>query len=235
MAKAATISRHFSRCDGFTYISLIIVVAVIALLTSSTLKLGAVLQRSKAEQELLNIGAAFSDALRSYADATPPGQPSQPPSLKELLKDQRSSGMRRHLRKIFVDPLTGTEQWGLVYVGDKVGVLAVYSLSKTRPVKIGNFPPRFSGFESKNNISDWKFFASTDNKGTPHSVQIPSSSTLFVVGEQQSSLFSPPTAPVSSSSGSFASPAASTPAESPSGKPSNMVQDQVETKRENNE
>ena len=75
------------RDGGFTYLSLIILVAIIGLVSASALKLGSVLQRSRAERELLDIGAAFSDALQSYANATPAGFPPQPPSLKELLKD----------------------------------------------------------------------------------------------------------------------------------------------------
>lgn len=150
-------ARRRSRSGGFTYLSLIILLAIIGLVTASALKLGAVIQRSRAELELLDIGAAFSDALKSYADATPAGQPPQPPSLKELLKDPRFPGTRRHLRKLFVDPMTGKAEWGIVYLGDKVGVLAVYSLSADKPVKIGNFPARYSGFEGKNHLSDWKF------------------------------------------------------------------------------
>jgi type II secretory pathway pseudopilin PulG len=74
---------------GFTYLSLIVMVAIVGLVTASAIKLGSVLQRSRAEQELLDIGAAFSDALKSYADATPSGMPPQPPSLQDLLKDPR--------------------------------------------------------------------------------------------------------------------------------------------------
>lgn len=148
--------RH-GRGGGFTYLSLIILLAIIGLVTASALKLGSVVQRSRAEMELLDIGAAFSDALKSYADATPAGQPPQPPSLKELLKDPRFPGTRRHLRRIFVDPMTGKAEWGIQYLGDKIGVLAVYSLSDAKPVKVGNFPSRYTGFEGKNHISDWKF------------------------------------------------------------------------------
>lgn len=149
---------------GFTYLSVIVLVAIIGLVTATTLKVGSVLQRSRAEQELLIIGAAFSDALQSYASATPSGQPPQPASLKDLLKDPRFPGIRRHLRKLFVDPMTGKAEWGLVRLGDadgkndgKGGVVAVYSLSDARPVKIGNFPVRFQAFEGKAHISEWKF------------------------------------------------------------------------------
>jgi type II secretory pathway pseudopilin PulG len=160
--------RSLAGSAGFTYLSLIILVAVIALITASTVKLGAVLQRGKSEQELLNIGAAFSDALKSYADATPPGQPSYPPSLNELLKDPRFPSTRRHLRKIFVDPMTGKAEWGITYVADKVGVVAIYSLSNAKPVKLGNFPRQFVGFAGKNYISEWKF---TMDNGTVRTIE----------------------------------------------------------------
>jgi type II secretory pathway pseudopilin PulG len=102
---------------GFTYLSVVILVATIGLVTAATLRMGVVMQRAAAEQELLRIGAEFSDALQSYAAATPPGQPAFPPSLKELLKDPRFPQVRRHLRRIYVDPMTGKPEWGLIRTG----------------------------------------------------------------------------------------------------------------------
>jgi type II secretory pathway pseudopilin PulG len=145
------------RSDGFTYVGLIIFVAIIALVGAAGLKFGAIMQRRAAELALLDIGAQFGAALRSYADATPPGQPTQPPSLKDLLKDPRFPNTRRHLRKIFVDPVTGKAEWGIVYVSGTVGVTAVYSLSNAKPIKIGNFDARFPNFDNKAHLSDWKF------------------------------------------------------------------------------
>lgn len=147
------------RQHGFTYLSLMILLAIIGLVTASSIKLGSVLQRSRAEQELLEIGAAFSDALQSYAEATPSGQPTMPPTLKDLLRDPRFPTLKRHLRKIFVDPVTGRAEWGIVYAGDHTGVLAIYSLSSARPVKVSNFPQRFASFAGVSRISDWKFTA----------------------------------------------------------------------------
>lgn len=152
--------RALRRGCGFTYVSLIILVAIIGLVAAATLKLGATVQRSRAEQELLWIGAAFSDALQSYADATPAGQLPQPATLKDLLRDPRFPTPRRHLRKLYVDPITGSDQWGIVYLNDKSGVLAVYSLSNARPVKVGNFPQRFQGLAGKQKLSEWRFGAS---------------------------------------------------------------------------
>lgn len=134
-------------------------VAMLGLVGAATLKVDTLLRRAAAEQDLLEIGAEFSEALRSYAAATPRGYPTAPPTLQDLLKDPRFPGTRRHLRKIFVDPVTGKDEWGIVYQGDKVGVLAVYSLSQAQPLKLANFDARFLNFENKEHLSEWKFTA----------------------------------------------------------------------------
>lgn len=148
------------RQAGFTYLGLIIFVTIIGLVGAATLKIGALLQRAAAEEELLDIGAAFSAALDSYAAATPQGASPYPPSLRELLKDPRVPGVRRHLRKIFVDPLTGKAEWGVVYLGDgTTGVVAVHSLSTARPLKVANFDSRFAGLDNADTVSAWRFKA----------------------------------------------------------------------------
>lgn len=146
-----------NRQTGFTYLGLIILVTVIGMVGALTLKADALLRRAAAEEELLEIGAMFSSALQSYASATPQGQPVQPPGLQDLLLDPRFPVPRRHLRKIFVDPMTGKPEWGIVYANGNRGVIAVYSLSQAKPLKVSNFDPRFSRFENKGRISDWMF------------------------------------------------------------------------------
>jgi type II secretory pathway pseudopilin PulG len=145
---------------GFTYLGLIIFVAIIGLVGAAMLKIGSLLQRAAAEEELLDIGAAFSAALDSYAAATPRGASPYPPSLAELLKDPRSPAVRRHLRKVYVDPLTGKAEWGIVYLGGgETGVVAIHSLSAARPLKVANFDSRFKGLDNKATISEWRFSA----------------------------------------------------------------------------
>ncbi|OFJ47969.1 type II secretion system pseudopilin PulG [Janthinobacterium lividum] len=147
---------HRLQC-GFTYLGLIILVAILGLVGAAGLKMGSLLQRQAAEQELLDIGAQFSDALYSYAAATPPGQPQQPPNLAALLRDPRFPQVRRHLRKLFVDPITGRAEWGLLYQPGSNLIIGVHSLSKATPLKVGNFAPRFAGFEGRVHFSQWHF------------------------------------------------------------------------------
>jgi len=147
------------RQAGFTYVGMIVFVTIIGLVGAATLKVGALLARAEAENELLEIGAEFSAALRSYADASPQGQPAQPTSLEALLRDPRFPNPRRHLRRIFVDPITGLAEWGLVRASEGGPILGVYSLSQARPLKIARFDARFVNFDNKQHLSDWKFTA----------------------------------------------------------------------------
>ena len=173
---------------GFTYLGLIILLAVMGMVAAAGLKMGTLLQRAAAEEELLEIGAQFGEALRSYAAATPQGKPQQPPSLQDLLKDPRFPTIRRHLRKIFVDPVTGKAEWGIVYLGDKVGVIGVYSLSAAKPLKVANFDIRFQNLENREHISDWKFGMTGGEGVQPAVVTPPNSMTGFRPGAA-SSLF----------------------------------------------
>lgn len=167
---------------GFTYVGMVILVAILGLVGAATLKIDGLLRRAAAEEELLFAGAAFADALTSYAAATPQGQPTQPPGLQDLLRDTRTPAMRRHLRKIYVDPMTNSTDWGIVWLADGKGVLAVYSKSQVQPLKIGNFDPRLMGFDGKAHIAEWRFAAAAPAPLVPQAaapVKAATPSSLF--------------------------------------------------------
>ena len=145
------------RSTGFAYLALLITVTIIGVAAVATFQMGSILQRRAAEDELLEIGTEFRRALISYSSATPAGQPNYPPSLDALLKDPRYPNIRRHLRKLYYDPLTGTQRWGLVMSPDGKGVVGVYSLAQGKPIKIGNFEPIYQSFADKTSYADWVF------------------------------------------------------------------------------
>jgi type II secretory pathway pseudopilin PulG len=171
------------RSQGFTYLGLIIMLAVMAIFTVSSLQLGSIMTRRAAEHELLAIGGEFRDALASYAAATPEGQASLPQSLQDLLKDARYPATRRHLRKLYADPITGKEEWGTVTAatgatdsgasggngGAGSGIIGVYSLSEGTPIKTGNFDPPFQDFEGAKSYREWQFIfkASAEPSASP--------------------------------------------------------------------
>jgi hypothetical protein len=81
-----------------------------------------------------------------------------PRQLEDLLVDRRAGGVRRHLRKIYADPLTGRLEWGLVKHPDG-SIAGVFSLAPGTPIKQGGFDAHRAAFESAKRYSDWTFAA----------------------------------------------------------------------------
>lgn len=144
---------------GIAYLVLLIAVAIIGIAAAASVQLGAIMQRRAAEEELLAIGAEFRRALISYSSATPVGQSNAPPTLEALLKDPRYPNIRRHLRKLYFDPLTGSQQWGVVMSPDGKGIVGIHSLSTAQPIKVGNFEPLLQSFTDRTSYTEWVFMA----------------------------------------------------------------------------
>ena len=153
--------------SGFSYIALLITLALIAVATAATLQMGVLLQQRVAEEELLAIGTEFHQALISYANASQPGQLRVPKRLEDLLKDPRAPNIRRHLRKIYTDPLTGSDEWGITPSIDGRGIVGIFSMSNQKPIKISNFPPLFQSFGEAATYRDWQFMGAAADRNTP--------------------------------------------------------------------
>ena len=144
------------RQRGFTYIGLLIVVAIVAAGATASLGAGAALQQREVEAELFAIGLEFRNALQGYADATPVGQPTAPKELDELLRDPRAPGVRRHLRRLYPDPLTGKAEWGIVREADG-RIAGIHSLSQTATIRQAGFPPGLEHFAKATRHDEWVF------------------------------------------------------------------------------
>lgn len=149
--------RRRSQSHGFALLGLLILLAVIGIATSATVTLGVVVQRRFAEEALLDIGREFQMALQSYAGATPAGQSPYPASLQDLLNDPRAPGIRRHLRQLYADPLTGKTDWALIPPFDRQGIAGIHSRSERQPIKQENFDAEFVGFAHRSTYVDWQF------------------------------------------------------------------------------
>lgn len=140
---------------GFTYLALLFTVAVMGV----TLALAGVVwhtaqQRDK-ERELLFIGSQYRLALASYYHASP-GLKRYPSALGDLVKDPRFANVRRHLRRIYVDPMTGKAEWGVVR-NLEGGIIGVHSLSRDRPIRSVFLDGPYRDFSGKTRYADWKF------------------------------------------------------------------------------
>jgi len=133
------------RQAGLTYIGLLIAVVFFGLGSVGAARLLVTTERAEREAELLFIGHQFRQAIHSYFAAGPrAGQ--YPPKLDDLLQDSRYPTPKRHLRRLFVDPITGKTDWGLV-LAPEGGIMGIYSQSEREPQKRANFDLTDADFE----------------------------------------------------------------------------------------
>lgn len=62
----------------------------------------------------------------------------------------------RHLRRVYVDPITSKPEWGIVRAPDG-GIMGVYSLAAGSTIKRSGFLYRDRMFENTKRYTDWRF------------------------------------------------------------------------------
>ena len=128
---------------GFTYIGLLIIVAVMGMGLAAFGELYSRSGQREKERELLFVGNEYRQAIASYYQK----EKTYPRRLEDLLEDKRFPMPVRHLRRLYPDPIIGSSEWGLVEPTQGAGIVGVYSRSEAAPVKSGNFSARDARFE----------------------------------------------------------------------------------------
>lgn len=144
---------HGRGAAGYAYVLLLILLAVLAVAAAGSVALGHALERRAAERALLETGEEFRQALLGWQRGGGGG----PATLEELLRDPRVPGVRRHLRRLPHDPLTGSTEWGLVR-NTEGRIVAVYSRATGRPLQRAGFDALAQpGFEEAESYAQWRF------------------------------------------------------------------------------
>jgi len=143
--------------QGFTYLALLITVALLGVSLAATGTVWHFAMQREKERELLFVGKQFRQAIAEYYVATPGKVKKYPLELEDLLRDTRFPGVKRYLRKIYVDPMTGTQEWGLIQAPDG-GILGVFSLSEDAPIRTSFAARADELFVGKAKYREWKFF-----------------------------------------------------------------------------
>lgn len=130
------VSRGRFRHDqqGFTYLVVLVLLALSALLLTRTGEQWSMSVAREKEQALIAAGQEIQRAIKAYYDNAPGTLKHYPPNLESLLEDRRYLTMKRYLRKIPRDPITGTADWGVV-MAPTGGVMGVYSQSQQKPLR----------------------------------------------------------------------------------------------------
>ena len=142
--------------NGFAYLGVLLFVALFGAISASVVAAGTAAARRASEEELLFVGTQFRNAIRSFYEAGAGGRRFAA-SLDELLLDKRMPGVHRHLRRIYIDPMTGNSDWGLVLAPEGVGIVGVHSKSAEAPIKITGFAHEYGAFKDATKYSDWVF------------------------------------------------------------------------------
>ncbi len=147
-------SRRFDY--GFTYMSALILIVVSGIALSEAGRLWQTISKREREEELLFRGDQIRRAIASYVDVAGQSSPSYPMRLEDLLKDPRFPGTKRHLRRIYHDPMTMDGKWALI-LNEGGGIKGVHTRSEESPLKSGNFPAIYASFENARTYADWNF------------------------------------------------------------------------------
>lgn len=111
------------RQGGYTYLLMLFVVAVagygLALLGESW----QVTADRERREELEFTLEAYARAFKSFHGATPDGMSYRPRKLEELVEDYRTGVRRRHIRRLYPNPLTQRLDWLLP--SDELGIVGV--------------------------------------------------------------------------------------------------------------
>ena len=151
-------NRGRRRMEGFTFLILLAIVTIMGIGLLEVNEIWATTRKREKEQELLFIGHQFRQAIEQYYKNSPKGTQVQkyPGGLEDMLIDPRYPEARRYLRRIYTDPMTGKDEWGLQKYPDG-GIYGVYSLSTDEPAKHDNFDLVDAGFKGAKQYSSWIF------------------------------------------------------------------------------
>ena len=146
---------------GFTYLGVLFIVSLLAITSAAASVVWATAQQRDNEVELVFAGRQIAGAIdryraRSVALGVNPAL-LYPRRLEDLLNDDRATSSLHHLRRVYVDPMTGTAQWGLIRLPNG-GIVGVHSLSNRAPyprsvVMAGYAPPVVGAYQG------WRFIA----------------------------------------------------------------------------
>ena len=112
---------RFSKTRGMTLIELIVAIAIMALLAGAAVPIARVSIKREKEKRLRAALWEMRDAIDRYNDAADRGafqikvgSEGYPPDLDTLVNGVDVNGKKiKFLRRIPIDPMTGTTEWGL--------------------------------------------------------------------------------------------------------------------------
>lgn len=143
---------------GFTLMGVLVLVTISGIGLMGASQCWRTIAQREREEALLFRGDQIRKAIESYYMAGAGGAAGgkYPRRMEDLLKDPRFGAVRRHLRKIYRNPIDEKGKWELIR--DGAGrIKGVYGKSEEKPLKRSEFDISYSEFENAETYTDWKF------------------------------------------------------------------------------
>lgn len=136
-------------------LALLIFLSILGLVVTKTSEVWSTALTREREQELLFVGEQYRKAIERYYNATPGPNKVLPPSIEQLLQDDRFPKPQRHLRNAYPDPMAGGDAWGVLKQGSRI--IGVHSQSDQKPMKKSGFDARYAEFSAAQSYRGWRF------------------------------------------------------------------------------
>ncbi|RQX88329.1 type II secretion system protein [Burkholderia stagnalis] len=144
-----------SRQRGVAYFWALLIILLITLGLGKLLDNAAKSNQRARELELLYVGNLYRHAIRQYSESTPAGARPYPDKLEDLLRDPRYPVVRRYLRRLYPDPVTGQPLAPIL--APEGGVMGVHSASSKKPLKVAGFAEDQAVFAAAPTYRQWEF------------------------------------------------------------------------------
>jgi type II secretory pathway pseudopilin PulG len=144
---------HHPFQGGFTYIGLLVAVVIMGIMLTAASKVWTITGQREREIQLLWAGHAIRMAIASYYAS---GH-QFPASLQDLVQDDRWPVPKHHLRRLYVDPMTGSADWTLVPAPSDGRIMGVASSSKGVPMKRAGFDAIDAALQDSDCYCAWQF------------------------------------------------------------------------------
>lgn len=157
---------------GFALIVVLLMVVAVSLAATAAVQRPQTAMQREREAQLRFAGDQYRRALASYYGAVPQAK-QYPLRLEDLLEDRRFPVPRRHLRRLYPDPMTGRADWELLLQDGRIVGLHSRSRAPTlRQTDVATAPQTYA---------EWRFVAAAIATGKltaiapqPPSLQPPS-------------------------------------------------------------
>jgi type II secretory pathway pseudopilin PulG len=99
---------------GFTYLGVLLAIALLGIGLVAAAEVWTTTAKRQRIEQLDWVGQQYVQAIGSYYETSPGRAKVFPRSLEDLLEDRRVPFVRRHLRQLYANPLSGKPDWELI-------------------------------------------------------------------------------------------------------------------------